>query len=243
MSATVGNQLISVTPDELRFPFELEKQAFCDLKVLNNTEHHIAFKVKTTSPKKYFVRPNTGVIQPWDSCIIRVTLQAQQEYPPDMQCKDKFLLQSTIVTQITDVDELPPDTFNKDSGNQIEECKLRVVYVTNTSASEDEASKGTAQKSDANSVLQRLKEERDAASRQTVQLKQELEMLKKRRNRSSPGVSFKFALIVCLIGILVGLFLKLTWGSSSSSTGSSPPIEVAPPIESSPPTEFPPPTQ
>lgn len=28
-------------------------------------------QVKTTSPKKYFVRPNTGVIQPWDSCIIR----------------------------------------------------------------------------------------------------------------------------------------------------------------------------
>lgn len=27
--------------------------------------------MKTTSPKKYFVRPNTGVIHPWDSCFIR----------------------------------------------------------------------------------------------------------------------------------------------------------------------------
>ncbi|RYR42857.1 hypothetical protein Ahy_A08g039296 isoform C [Arachis hypogaea] len=50
---------------------ELEKQSFCDLKVVNNKENYVAFKVKTTSPKKYFVRPNTGVIQPWDSCIIR----------------------------------------------------------------------------------------------------------------------------------------------------------------------------
>lgn len=39
-----------------------------------------------------------------------VTLQAQREYPPDMQCKDKFLLQSTIVPPHTDVDELPQDT-------------------------------------------------------------------------------------------------------------------------------------
>ncbi|KAI9091948.1 hypothetical protein K1719_027883 [Acacia pycnantha] len=91
-----------------------------------------------------------------------------------MQSKDKFLLQSTIVGTITDVDELPPDTFNKDSGKTIEESKLRVVYVTNTSTSEDEAMKGTAPKFDNNSVLEQLKEERDAAAKLTVQLKQEL---------------------------------------------------------------------
>jgi hypothetical protein len=39
-----------------------------------------------------------------------VTLQAQREYPLDMQCKDKFLLQSTIVPPPANVDELPPDT-------------------------------------------------------------------------------------------------------------------------------------
>ncbi|KAK4260327.1 hypothetical protein QN277_003458 [Acacia crassicarpa] len=218
MNSTTGNQLISVTPDELRFKFELEKQAFCDLKVLNNTEHNVAFKVKTTSPKKYFVRPNTGVIQPWDFCIIRVTLQAQQEYPPDMQSKDKFLLQSTIVGTINDVDELPPDTFNKDSGKTIEESKLRVLYVTNTSASEDEAMKGTAPKIDTNSILHQLKEERDAAAKQTVQLKQELDMLRKQRKRNNPGFSFTFAIVLGLIGLILGWFLKLSFGRSSPST-------------------------
>lgn len=42
--------------------------------------------------------------------VFSVTLQAQREYPPDMQCKDKFLLQSTIMPPHADVDELPPDT-------------------------------------------------------------------------------------------------------------------------------------
>ncbi|XP_019156197.1 PREDICTED: vesicle-associated protein 2-1 isoform X2 [Ipomoea nil] len=203
-----SNQLISVSPDELKFQFELDKQSFCDLKVSNTTEHNVAFKVKTTSPKKYFVRPNTGVIQPWDSCYIRVTLQAQREFPADMQCKDKFLLQSTIVGSYSD--DLPPDTFNKDNGKTVvEECKLKVLYVTpnsTTGNSED----GSKQGSDANSMVQRTREERDAAVRQTQQLQQELDMLKRRRNRKNDlGFSLKFALLVGVIGFTVGILFKL----------------------------------
>ncbi|KAK7309075.1 hypothetical protein RJT34_05524 [Clitoria ternatea] len=218
-TTTSSPQLISVIPEELRFHFELDKQTFCDLKVLNNTQNHVAFKVKTTSPKKYFVRPNTGVIQPWDSCIIRVTLQAQHEYPPDMQCKDKFLLQSTLVNPNTDVDDLPADTFTKESGNSIEEMKLRVAYITSTSSegsSEDDALKNT-QKFDATSsqILQQLREERDAAAIQTRKLQQELDMLKRQKNRSGPGFSFKFAIFVGLLGVSLGFLLKFLFSSPS----------------------------
>ncbi|KAB5564146.1 hypothetical protein DKX38_004200 [Salix brachista] len=222
----------------LHLTFELEKQSFCDLKVANNTEHHVAFKVKTTSPKKYFVRPNTGVIQPWDCCIIRgynsptskiclqttvfsVTLQAQREYPPDMQCKDKFLLQSTIMPPHADVDELPPDTFNKDSdGKVIHDMKLRVVYIPPSSTqgnSEDEGLKGSTQIPDANSAVQSLKDERDAAIRQTQLLQQELDLLRRRRYRKSdPGFSLMFAFVVGLVGIMVGFLLNLSLTSPST---------------------------
>ncbi|OAY60117.1 vesicle-associated protein 2-1 isoform X1 [Manihot esculenta] len=217
MTAGGGNQLIAVHPDELKFIFELDKQSYCDLKVVNNTEHHVAFKVKTTSPKKYFVRPNTGVVQPWDSCVIRVTLQAQREYPTDMQCRDKFLLQSTTVPPHTDVDELPPDTFNKDSsGKTLEECKLRVLYVHPSAQgnSEEEASKLSSQSPDLNTELQSLKDERDAAVQQTSQLQKELDMMKRRGYRkSSPEFSLTFAFVVGLIGILIGFILKLTFSS------------------------------
>ncbi|PSS09688.1 Vesicle-associated protein 2-1, N-terminally processed like [Actinidia chinensis var. chinensis] len=217
-----AGQLISVHPEELKFQFELEKQSHCDLKVANRTEHYLAFKVKTTSPKKYFVRPNTGVIQPWDSCVIKVTLQAQREYPPDMQCKDKFLLQSTIVAPQTEVTELPQDTFNKDIGKTVEEYKLRVVYLSPQAArgnSEDEALTGVKGNfdNDSNQSLQRLKDERDTAVRQTQQLQLELEMLKRRRNRKSdPGLSFKFALLVGLIGLMVGFLLNFSLSSPST---------------------------
>ncbi|KAG4930456.1 hypothetical protein JHK82_047527 [Glycine max] len=218
MTASASNSLITVNPDELRFQFELEKQTYCDLKVLNNTENYVAFKVKTTSPKKYFVRPNTGVVHPWDLCIIRVTLQAQQEYPPDMQCKDKFLLQSTIVNPNTDVDDLPPDTFNKDGEKSIEDMKLRVVYISPMSpqgSTEDDTVKNSTQKLDANSseTVQRLKEERDAYVLQSRQLQQELDILKRRNRRGDSGFSFTFAVFVGLIGLLCGLLLKLSLSS------------------------------
>lgn len=220
MTAGDGNQLITVQPDELKFIFELEKQSYCDLKVINNTDNHVAFKVKTTSPKKYFVRPNTGVIQPWDSCIIRVTLQAQREYPPDMQCKDKFLLQSTIVAPHTDVDELPQDTFNKDSGKTIEECKLKVAYVSPAStqaSSEDEGSKNAALSPETNATIQRLKEERDAAVRQTQQLQQELDMARRQRHSTGDSsFSFKFAVAVGVIGIMFGFILNFLFPTPST---------------------------
>ncbi|XP_073226897.1 vesicle-associated protein 2-1-like isoform X1 [Cicer arietinum] len=219
LSEFTDRYLMSVGHSKSNLRVELEKQTFCDLKVLNKTEHFVAFKVKTTSPKKYFVRPNTGIIHPWDSCIIRVTLQAQQEYPPDMQCKDKFLIQSTAVDSNTDVDELPPDTFSKDSGKLTEELKLRVVYISPNSSqgsSRDDTMKNSAQKLDTYSsqALQQLKDERDAAVRETRQLQQELDMLKRRRNRrSDPGFSFTFAMFVGLIGTLFGLLLKLSLSS------------------------------
>ncbi|CAN7091606.1 unnamed protein product [Brassica rapa subsp. narinosa] len=218
MSGVGENQLISIQPDELKFLFELEKQSYCDLKVSNNTDNYVAFKVKTTSPKKYFVRPNTGVIQPWDSCIIRVTLQAQREYPPDMQCKDKFLLQSTTVPPHTDVDELPQDTFTKDSSKTLTECKLKVSYIatsTTQRSSESGATSGDGNGSESISVtaIQRLKEERDAAVKQTQQLQHDLEMLKKRRSNSANGLSLKLAAMVGLIGLIIGFILKLTLAS------------------------------
>ncbi|KAK4769729.1 hypothetical protein SAY87_030261 [Trapa incisa] len=213
--SNTSQQLISVHPEDLKFIFELEKQCFCDLKVVNNTEHHVAFKVKTTTPKKYFVRPNANVIQPWDACFIRVTLQPQHEYPPDLQCKDKFLLQSTIVPPHSDIDDLSPGTFNNDEGKLVEECKLKVVYIAPNSVSADAIMNSNADIS-SNQAVRRAKEERDAVIRHTKQLQQELNMLKKRMQKSNSGFSFKFSVFVALIGLMAGLLLNLSLSSTSS---------------------------
>lgn len=122
-------ELLNIEPLELKFPFELKKQISCSLQLANKTDNYVAFKVKTTNPKKYCVRPNTGIVLPRSTCDVIVTMQAQKEAPPDMQCKDKFLLQSVVAADGAAAKDITPEMFSKESGHVVEECKLRVVYV------------------------------------------------------------------------------------------------------------------
>ncbi|KNA13521.1 hypothetical protein SOVF_116250 [Spinacia oleracea] len=123
-------ELLNIEPVELKFALELRKQISCSLQLSNKTDSYVAFKVKTTNPKKYCVRPNTGVVSPRSTCDVIVTMQAQKEAPSDMQCKDKFLLQSIIANHGTTVKDITPEMFSKEAGHVVEECKLRVVYLS-----------------------------------------------------------------------------------------------------------------
>ncbi|XP_023156558.1 vesicle-associated protein 2-2-like isoform X1 [Zea mays] len=109
---------------------EVKKQSSCVVHLINKSNDYVAFKVKTTSPKRYCVRPNTGVILPRKTCEFTVTMQALRTAPPDMQLKDKFLVQTTIVPYGTSDEELVPAFFSKETGRYIEESKLRVVLVS-----------------------------------------------------------------------------------------------------------------
>ncbi|CAJ1943382.1 unnamed protein product [Sphenostylis stenocarpa] len=123
-------ELLDIEPLELKFPFELKKQISCSLQLSNKTDAYVAFKVKTTNPKKYCVRPNTGIVLPRSTCDVMVTMQAQKEAPPDMQCKDKFLLQSVKTVDGASPKDITAEMFNKEAGHVVEECKLRVLYVS-----------------------------------------------------------------------------------------------------------------
>ncbi|KAI3689677.1 hypothetical protein L2E82_47642 [Cichorium intybus] len=122
-------ELLSVDPVELKFTFELNKQISSSLQLTNKTDNHVGFKVKTTNPKKYCVRPNTGVVLPKSTCEVIVTMQAQKDAPPDMQCKDKFLLQSVVASPGATPKDITPEMFSKQAGRVLEECKLKVLYL------------------------------------------------------------------------------------------------------------------
>ncbi|KAH9688465.1 Vesicle-associated protein 2-2 [Citrus sinensis] len=126
----MNKQLLEIQPKELKFIFELKKQSSCSVRLTNNTHHYIAFKVKTTSPKKYCVRPNVGIILPKSTCDFNVTMQAQAVAPPDMVCKDKFLIQSTVVPVGTTDEDITASMFAKDDGRYIQENKLRVILIS-----------------------------------------------------------------------------------------------------------------
>ncbi|XP_076941161.1 vesicle-associated protein 1-2-like [Bidens hawaiensis] len=232
-------ELLSIEPQELQFPFELRKQINCAMQLQNKTDHHVAFKVKTTNPKKYCVRPNSGIVLPRSTCDVVVTMQAQKEAPLDMQCKDKFLLQSAVAPPGTAPKDITPELFNKESGNQVEECKLKVSYVApprppspvREGSEEGSSPRGsisdngavnlidsnTAPRSlaeshekspEATAIISKLTEQKNSAIQQSKRLQQELELLRRQGNKSSGGIPLIYALLVGLLGLILGYMLK-----------------------------------
>ncbi|MBA0773356.1 hypothetical protein Gotri_008635 [Gossypium trilobum] len=69
-------------------------------------------------------------------------MQAQKEAPPDMQCRDKFLLQSVKVNDGLTANDITAEMFNKEAGNVVEECKLKVVYISPPSTAQEGSEEG-----------------------------------------------------------------------------------------------------
>ncbi|KAG6405333.1 hypothetical protein SASPL_132922 [Salvia splendens] len=210
-----SGELLSVEPLELKFPFQVNRQIFCFIQASNQTDDHVAFKVKTTNPKKYCVRPNTGIILPRSSCEINVTMQAQREAPIDMQCKDKFLLQSIVTSPDTNPKDITPEMFTKEQGH-VEECKLKVVYIAPPQSSSDaDGSEEGSQKyrmvdnsTEAQSLISKLTEEKATAIQRSNKLQQELELLK--RESKKGGISLVIAILIGVLGVVLGYFIKTT---------------------------------
>ncbi len=82
---------VEVAPTDLRFRFALNRQLLATINVTNkDPDNKVAFKVKTTAPKRYVVRPSSGVVPAGQATAVQIIMQAQREAPPDLaDCKDK----------------------------------------------------------------------------------------------------------------------------------------------------------
>ncbi|KXX81928.1 Vesicle-associated protein 2-2 [Madurella mycetomatis] len=120
---------VEIDPLELGFrrPFTVEVAQI--LKIKNPNTAPVAFKVKTTAPKQYCVRPNSGRIEPGHEVEVSVLLQAMKQEPPlDARCRDKFLVQSVTITgdkEFTNVTQIW-DSVEKSA---IQEKKIRVSWL------------------------------------------------------------------------------------------------------------------
>ncbi|KAI4338802.1 hypothetical protein MLD38_023814 [Melastoma candidum] len=215
--ASTGD-LLRLEPQELQFPFELRKHISCSFQLSNKTDNYVAFKVKTTNPKKYCVKPNTGIVTPWATCNVMVTMQAQKEVPADMQCKDKFLVQSVVAAPGATAKDISTDMFNKESGHNVEECKLRVVYLPSprasfsdnghTAVSEFTAAARPYVDSQDNSfemraLISKLTDERNSATQLHKHLQQELEVLRPQTSSRTSSTGNNPVMYVVLIGVIV----------------------------------------
>ncbi|RCK57862.1 Vesicle-associated membrane protein-associated protein SCS2 [Candida viswanathii] len=115
---------MEVSPGVLEFTGSFTKQTTEYLTLSNPTNTPLAFKVKTTAPKLYCVRPNASIVKPGDSVQISIILQGfSQPLPADYKCKDKFLsseqvthgLKKLRVNYVIGPDK--PDTHNANANS------------------------------------------------------------------------------------------------------------------------------
>lgn len=123
---------VDISPSaQLGFPRPLTQVVKRSLNLTNSNSQPVAFKVKTTAPKQYCVRPNSGRMEPGERVEVQVLLQPLKEEPPiQTKCRDKFLIQSAVITP--DKETLPIADFWTQQERQkdaVFEHKIRCVYL------------------------------------------------------------------------------------------------------------------
>uniref|UniRef100_A0A8D8XY64 Vesicle-associated membrane protein-associated protein A n=1 Tax=Cacopsylla melanoneura TaxID=428564 RepID=A0A8D8XY64_9HEMI len=116
--------LVIDPPTDLKFKGPFTKPVSSYLKLTNPNDHRVCFKIKTTAPRRYCVRPNSGFIDPKSSVEIAVTLQPFS-YDINEKNKHKFMVQSISAPD----DEVNVEALWKEVDPcSIMEYKLRCVF-------------------------------------------------------------------------------------------------------------------
>lgn len=94
-----------------------------ELKLTNTSQTNVAFKVKTTAPKSYLVRPSSGTLRPKETQTVTIILQPQGNDGPGNV--HRFLVQAVATSSSENVGREQWAEFTKD---KIQEHRLNVVW-------------------------------------------------------------------------------------------------------------------
>ncbi|VDD87366.1 unnamed protein product, partial [Enterobius vermicularis] len=98
----------------------------CPLDLFNPSNRSVIFKVKTTVPKRYCVRPNSGIIKSNEKSSVSIMLQpSDTANAEEEKTKHKFMVQSMYVPE----EEYSLDTIWKTTDpSEIMDTRLKVVF-------------------------------------------------------------------------------------------------------------------
>ncbi|XP_056130473.1 vesicle-associated membrane protein-associated protein B/C [Lampris incognitus] len=118
-------QVLLLEPQhELKFRGPFSDMVTTTLKLSNPTDRNVCFKVKTTAPRRYCVRPNSGIIDAGTSINVSVMLQPF-DYDPNEKSKHKFMVQSMLAPpDMTDMEGV----WKEAKPEELMDSKLRCMF-------------------------------------------------------------------------------------------------------------------
>lgn len=139
------SQVLIIKPaSELTFVGPFNQQVSSVMYLTNPSDRKVCFKIKTTAPKRYCVKPNSGVVDPDESVKISVSLQPF-EFNPEEKNKHKFMVQSMYAPE----GEINQEVLWKEAdGSQLMDSKLKCVFIVPEANAVPAASNGNAMKSE-----------------------------------------------------------------------------------------------
>jgi len=223
--SNMPQQAMIIEPkDQLQFKGPYTDVVETKLKLKNPTYKRMAFKVKTTAPRQYCVRPNSGFVEEGEERVITVMLQPLPSGQPNAETsRHKFLVQTAYVA---DGEESTIEDLFKNAGPEdLMDSKLRVMFDQNASSTNvgAETSVGSLQQKTVGETTLNASADLRRAYDQIEQLKKENSKLKKQNleyssassgNLSCAGLNeeMKFAVwqvaLVGLLSAILGLVLS-----------------------------------
>ncbi|XP_002058322.2 vesicle-associated membrane protein-associated protein B isoform X2 [Drosophila virilis] len=118
---------LTIEPEhELRFIGPFNRPVVTIMTLKNNSAMTLVFKIKTTAPKRYCVRPNIGKIAPYRSTQVEICLQPFM-YDQQEKNKHKFMVQSVLAPQDADLTDLNK-LWRELEPDQLMDAKLKCVF-------------------------------------------------------------------------------------------------------------------
>ncbi|XP_063244771.1 vesicle-associated membrane protein-associated protein B isoform X2 [Bacillus rossius redtenbacheri] len=118
-------QVLIIEPqNELKFRGPFTSPVTSYMKLTNPLDKRVCFKIKTTAPKKYCVRPNSGVLDAKGDINVAVSLQPF-DFDPNEKNKHKFMVQTMIAPD----GDVSLETLWKDvNPDNLMDSKLKCVF-------------------------------------------------------------------------------------------------------------------
>mmetsp|Transcript_92806 Transcript_92806/g.193989 ORF Transcript_92806/g.193989 Transcript_92806/m.193989 type:complete len:217 (-) Transcript_92806:115-765(-) len=182
------------------------------LQLTNNHSTSVAFKVKTTAPKAYLVRPCAGILKPKASQDINIILQPNQ----GEASSHRFLVQAAAVPNSTET--LARDAWSTFPKEQVQETRLSVSLEAGDDSNrmstvlENSSSRPAGGGESSDLALQAKYEELYQYTCTLEKAKKEVEreltdIQLKLKDGSKGGGSSSMPAIPAILGVLLGLLL------------------------------------
>eukprot|EP00450_Noctiluca_scintillans_P010752 CAMPEP_0194487394 /NCGR_PEP_ID=MMETSP0253-20130528/7687_1 /TAXON_ID=2966 /ORGANISM="Noctiluca scintillans" /LENGTH=254 /DNA_ID=CAMNT_0039327611 /DNA_START=138 /DNA_END=903 /DNA_ORIENTATION=- len=171
------------------------------LTLTNESQENVAFKVKTTAPKSYMVKPSFGTLKPQESQDVQIILGANDASSVG---DHRFLVQA--VPSLS-TEAISKDQWKSFSPDVIQSTKLnvRVEDGALSSAAASLAGDSKRDSDDANARNSKLEKERSTLKQDIRKLEQTLADTKKSQSAGTFSLLHMVIVATLTLGLLVGV--------------------------------------